>query len=107
MTFILEKEHQNDFFISNIKDPIIREICFLGFVIIEENSIDFKLKLYDKDKKKFEIDLFDFKNILCGLKIIKGFHLNGGTYSWISDANGDGDKFRNFILSHTGALAGN
>ncbi len=83
--------------ILNETDPYLRIIWSLGYdkVIINHSYNIFFL--YKGDDKVKEFPLNEIRRLHWELKTITGILPNGEHHTWLSDADGSADKFRNYI----------
>ena len=82
--------------IRNEKDPFLREIFAMGYDRVEEDIVGNNLLLINsKDKITKKISRFDL--IAYPFKIKRAILYSGEIHAYISEANGDAQKFRNLI----------
>lgn len=83
--------------IRSQKDPYLREILALGYdkVFRDERSRTLMLLHHNGGLKEFEIRDIEF--FIYKLTIKTAVLIDGRFHSWLSDADGSADKFREFI----------
>lgn len=94
-----EKEIIDDPTFRNVESLVLRELYHMGIKSVYADHLDDKLVL-KTETNVVRIPLFEFKEVVRKLKIVQAILLDGKRYDWISDADGSGDSFRNFIQSY-------
>ena len=84
--------------IHNEKDPLLREIWNEGYTRFIEDIVSFKVSLINDETKYIkELPLSEFRWCVASLRFKTGYNTEGESHTWIMEADGSAEKFRNLI----------
>ena len=87
--------------VLNEKDPILREIWAVGYTHIQEDLVNFELRLIDNNSDYVKkISLHDFRKTAYSLSFKRGLMPDGSIHTWVADADGSAERLRQLIRAY-------